>query len=328
MSHAIEKTPDGYRCAVCGQTWKGEPRSNCPGLPVYAWLESPDHLKTRKQLRAVRLKPGGPVRAYLKGRDLYDLFDQAEAVPVREISEKQRQALEKGRALAGTSECPSCHRRVDDEFFGRGGVCLGCEEREFHKMVRDARDGAIRWARAWVGRAETGGCVILDSETTGTEGKDEVVQVAVINLLGETLLEALIKPTQRIPLLEVSAIHGITDEMVKDAPTFADLYPRLVGLLGDNAVIAYNAGFDRRMLKQSAAKYGLAEITAGHWMCAMEAYAEFYGEWSRHWKSFKWQPLQGGDHSALGDCRATLELIKQMAAAKLSTEETIETQGG
>ena len=47
--------------------------------------------------------------------------------------------------------------------------------------------------------------------------------------------------------------------------------------------------------------------------CAMRQYAKYCGEWNSYYNNFKWQPLSGGDHSALGDCRATLELIKRMA---------------
>jgi DNA polymerase-3 subunit epsilon len=45
----------------------------------------------------------------------------------------------------------------------------------------------------------------------------------------------------------------------------------------------------------------------------MLAYSKYVGEWNDYRKDFKWQKLQGGDHSALGDCRATLEVIKKMA---------------
>ena len=42
--------------------------------------------------------------------------------------------------------------------------------------------------------------------------------------------------------------------------------------------------------------------------------AEWVGEWNDYRGSFRWQKLQGGDHSALGDCIATLETIRKMAA--------------
>jgi DNA polymerase-3 subunit epsilon len=45
----------------------------------------------------------------------------------------------------------------------------------------------------------------------------------------------------------------------------------------------------------------------------MIKHAEWVGEWDDYHRSFRWQKLQGGDHSALGDCLATLEIIKKIA---------------
>jgi hypothetical protein len=65
--------------------------------------------------------------------------------------------------------------------------------------------------------------------------------------------------------------------------------------------------------------YDLAppEIPKKHYECAMKRYAEFYGDWRGQQRGFRWQPLQGGNHRALGDCLATLEVIKKMATAEL-----------
>jgi len=46
------------------------------------------------------------------------------------------------------------------------------------------------------------------------------------------------------------------------------------------------------------------------WFCAMDIYAQFIGEINPQTGTYKWQKLQGGDHTALGDCEATLSIIK------------------
>ncbi len=48
-------------------------------------------------------------------------------------------------------------------------------------------------------------------------------------------------------------------------------------------------------------------------MCAMVAYAQYVGEMNHKGTGYKWHKLRGGDHTALGDCRATLGLIRRMA---------------
>lgn len=45
----------------------------------------------------------------------------------------------------------------------------------------------------------------------------------------------------------------------------------------------------------------------------MKAYAEYVGKWQPRLGAFKWWPLNGG-HRASGDCRATLGVIREMAA--------------
>jgi DNA polymerase-3 subunit epsilon len=45
----------------------------------------------------------------------------------------------------------------------------------------------------------------------------------------------------------------------------------------------------------------------------MHWYSQWIGDWNDYHGNYKWQRLPGGDHSALGDCRATLAVLKQMA---------------
>ena len=47
-------------------------------------------------------------------------------------------------------------------------------------------------------------------------------------------------------------VHGLTWPMLKDAPTFTELWPQLVAFMeGSHALLAHNAGFDRRVLHAS-----------------------------------------------------------------------------
>lgn len=45
----------------------------------------------------------------------------------------------------------------------------------------------------------------------------------------------------------------------------------------------------------------------------MLQYSQFVGDWDRYRNAYRWQKLWGGDHTALGDCRATLARIAEMA---------------
>lgn len=85
--------------------------------------------------------------------------------------------------------------------------------------------------------------VILDTETTGTDPVyDRITQIAIIH--GDKTFNSLINPMMPIPK-EVQDMNGITDEKVKDAPTFANIAFKFVHMLPSEGnglfLMAYNA---------------------------------------------------------------------------------------
>lgn len=182
--------------------------------------------------------------------------------------------------------------------------------------MSEDRDKASEWARSLLACPD---CAILDTETTGLSREDEIVQVAVLSADGRVLLDTLVRPTRSIPP-DATAIHGITDRDVAGAPIFPEIYDQLRALLEANRIVIYNAEFDLRLLNQTLLKYGLPKWTfpPDRVDCAMLRYSAWIGEiWGDG--SYKWQKLVGGDHSALGDCRATLALIRRMAESDPSS---------
>lgn len=163
---------------------------------------------------------------------------------------------------------------------------------------------------------------VLDTETTGLDGRAEIVQIALIDRDGHTLINTLVKPTRPCPP-EATRVHGITNEMLADAPTLADLYIPLSAKLAASTIVAYNMAFDWRMLQQSLAVYGLPLPMGVKQHCAMIAYARYYGQRHRTGGDYVWQSLDKAclqqnlqreyAHSALGDARATLALLRCMA---------------
>ena len=177
-------------------------------------------------------------------------------------------------------------------------------------MVTD-RETAIFWARSLLDRMDW---VILDTETTGISAGDEIVQIAVLSPQEDVLLNTLVRPTQPIPL-QATAIHGITDADVIAAPAFPEVFDTLKQVTEGKTVIIYNAQFDLRLIRQTLTKHRIPDpgLDDDQAECAMLQYAAWFGEiWSDG--GYKWQKLRGGDHTALGDCRATLALIRKMAS--------------
>jgi len=159
----------------------------------------------------------------------------------------------------------------------------------------------------WAIKMLQSNAVILDTETTGLNGHAEIVQLAILDMAGNVLLDTLLRPTRPIPQ-EVTALHGIADRHVADAPTIRDLIDRIKLFLAPVPVVIYNAQFDTRVLTQSLRAYNLdtAWVLALDVSCCMKKYSNWMN-------SSKWLPLRSGQHEAVGDCRATLEVIRFMA---------------
>lgn len=280
------------------------------------WDDVPENLATKTQLGKMGLKPAkdqkpvavrtSPLR-YIPDRDLYEI---ALAVPKRKMTEAQAAALEAARRKAMTTTC--CNRYVGTvNWREKGDMCPDCyaawQEDQHEAFLKEAKQEAAEWAR---GVLADPAAVILDTETTGLEGR--IVDIAIIKTDGTVILNTLIDPECPIPA-GASNIHGITDEMVKDAAVFDTVYYSIKDAVESaSRVIIYNADFDEGRLWDDAGRCGLP-ILKFKAECAMLQYAAYYGEWSHYHKSFRWQRLNGG-HRALGDCVASLELIKRMAA--------------
>jgi DNA polymerase III subunit epsilon len=186
--------------------------------------------------------------------------------------------------------------------------------------VPSSREGAIGWAQHLVNMDDF---LVLDTETTGLGRRDEVIQLAIVNKHGATVIDTLVKPTISIPPF-VTTIHGITDEHVAEAPSFADIYPQLKTIFNGRPVVVYNALFDKRLLRQSLSKWKLRALNFSAFTCAMTAYGSYYGEKrgkKNKVKSLKFACEREGiannrAHWALNDCLVTLALVQKMAGGE------------
>ncbi len=109
--------------------------------------------------------------------------------------------------------------------------------------------------------------VFLDLETTGLSfTQDRIVEIAMLKISvdGSRLMKRkLINPERPIPK-EVSEIHGITDEMVKDAPTFKQAANEIRQFMEGADLGGYNSNkFDWPLLVEEFLRAGLEFETEG-----------------------------------------------------------------
>lgn len=91
--------------------------------------------------------------------------------------------------------------------------------------------------------------VAFDTETTGFRPDDRIVQIAFASFFGDDLRikKWLVYPEREIPP-ESTAIHGIDDAMVRDAPRFVDILPEVLAELNRAPWVCHSLMFDVRFL--------------------------------------------------------------------------------
>ena len=100
---------------------------------------------------------------------------------------------------------------------------------------------------------------VIDFETTGLDPQaDRVLEMGIVTFeQGAPVARQnwLIQPT--IPVPEgASAVHGITDDMLADAPRFEEIWPEIRPHLERSLPVAYNAGFDKKFLLAELQRMG------------------------------------------------------------------------
>ncbi len=99
--------------------------------------------------------------------------------------------------------------------------------------------------------------VMLDLETTGGSAvHDRITEIAAVrveNGVEVARWSTLVNPGVSIPPF-IQSLTGITDAMVEDAPTFAQVAPRLLELLDGAVFVAHNVRFDHGFVVNELAR--------------------------------------------------------------------------
>jgi len=108
--------------------------------------------------------------------------------------------------------------------------------------------------------------IVLDTETTGLDPLDghRLVEVGCVELIngipsGQTF-HAYFNPERAMPA-EAFAVHGLSNEFLKDKPFFAESADELVAFLGDAPLVIHNAAFDLGFLNSELERAGRNAIT-------------------------------------------------------------------
>jgi len=92
--------------------------------------------------------------------------------------------------------------------------------------------------------------VVFDLETTGAKEPHRVTEIGAYRVRGlevQDTFQTLVNPETSIPPF-ITALTGISDEMVANAPRFAEIAGDLLEFIGDAVLVAHNSAFDMRFL--------------------------------------------------------------------------------
>lgn len=114
--------------------------------------------------------------------------------------------------------------------------------------------------------------VVVDVETTGgrPETGDRITEVAAVRVSGgevRELFETLVNPERAIPPM-ITRLTNISWEMVRDAPRFREIAPRLGDVMRGHTFVAHNAPFDWHFISAEVAR-ATGERLEGRRLCTV-----------------------------------------------------------
>lgn len=179
----------------------------------------------------------------------------------------------------------------------------------------------------------------IDVETTGLHpGNDEVLQLSICNGNGEILVNSYVCPVKRKRWPNAQSVHGITWQMVKDAPLLTDLAEPVEEILNEcELLIGYNIKrFDFGFLLE-----GRIDIPRGIRVYDLiEDCSVLHGKWNDYHGDYTFPKLQkvAGEygitydaHDSANDVIATTKLFYALLngdamAEKLDTYRKIDEE--
>jgi DNA polymerase-3 subunit epsilon len=166
---------------------------------------------------------------------------------------------------------------------------------------------------------------IFDLETTGLNiTTDRIVEIAIIRVEvdgSESEYIRRVNPEMPIPA-EVSAIHGIFEADIADAPTFAQIADEVVAFIGDSDLAGYNSNkFDIPVLAEELMRAGSAfDVASRRFVDVQNIFHKMEQRTLAAAYQFYCEKPMENAHNALYDARVTLDVFR----AQLDRYEALE----
>ncbi|MEK7437309.1 MAG: 3'-5' exonuclease [Pseudomonadota bacterium] len=160
--------------------------------------------------------------------------------------------------------------------------------------------------------------IFLDLETTGMAAAHErITEIGLVEVRAGVRVgnwSQLVNPQRGIPPF-IQSLTGISDAMVKHAPTFAELAPGLFERLKGKVLIAHNARFDYGFLRHEFGRVGLSYVP--RLLCTVKLSRKLFPEQRRHNLDslIERHGLScNSRHRALGDAEVLWQFLQKIQA--------------
>lgn len=160
--------------------------------------------------------------------------------------------------------------------------------------------------------------VIIDIEMTGLEpSKDSIIEIAGLRVMGdqiESTFSSLIKPQEYVLKEEISALTGITEEMLSTAPAFENIHEHLSTFIGDLPLVGHNILIDIQFLNKTMLQHGYTAFD-NDYVDTLPLSQKLFPEFIHH-RLTDMAVYYGididGAHRALQDCYMTKDCFDKM----------------
>ena len=166
---------------------------------------------------------------------------------------------------------------------------------------------------------------LFDLETTGVDiGKDRIVEISILKVntdSSEEIFTSRINPTIPIPPV-VTAIHGITNEDVKDCPTFEQIAKKIAAFIGKADLAGYNSNkFDIPLLVEEFLRAGVNfDVKDRRFVDIQNIFHKMEPRTLKAAYKFYCNNEIENAHSAEADIKATYEVLKAQLDKYADTE--------
>lgn len=171
--------------------------------------------------------------------------------------------------------------------------------------------------------------IVFDIETTGLDSSyDEVIEIGAIKVHNNKIVSkfnSLVKPKNEIDEY-ITELTGITNEMVKDAPTIEEILPEFMNYVGNDILIGHNVNFDINFIYDNLYRNKF-DVLTNDFIDTMRISRKLLPELPHHRLidlANYFEIDATNNHRSLKDCEITMNVYEQLKNIALQKYENAE----